>query len=65
MYHVRIFWILRPIEEAYDERDFSFGNFAEIGYWLDEYGYNEPEYRVEISFTRQFRFSRMKKAGYF
>jgi len=36
---------------AYDARDFTFGNWNEIGLWLDYYGYNGSDYRVEIRFV--------------
>jgi hypothetical protein len=48
MYHVRIF----RSGEAIDERDFSFGSFVEIGYWLDYYGYIECEYEIRIKIGR-------------
>ena len=27
-----------------------FGQFVQIGYWLDSCGYNEPQYKVVIEF---------------
>jgi hypothetical protein len=38
--------------EAIDEREFKFGTFPEIGFWLDHYGYNEPEYRMDVRFVK-------------
>jgi len=36
----------------FEVKNFEFGKFAEIGYWLDENFYNESGYVVEIRFTR-------------
>lgn len=35
-------------DEAIDTRNFEFGTFAEIGYWLDDKFYNDPQYKVVI-----------------
>lgn len=48
MYHVTVF----VNNEAVDTRDFSFGTWKEIGFWLDNYGYNDPEYNVKIKFSK-------------
>ena len=49
MYTVKV---LRKSDNiAFDEREFEYGTFAEIGYWLDHYGYIDPEYKVEIHFS--------------
>lgn len=52
MYHVRVFHIRDGWNVLHSQQDFPFGDFAEIGYWLDYSGYNEPDYRVEITFSR-------------
>lgn len=36
---------------ALDKREFKFGTWAEIGFWLDYYGYNDPAYRLTVKFV--------------
>jgi hypothetical protein len=38
-------------KSAIDKEAFPFGEFKEIGYWLDDKGYNDARYRVMIDFT--------------
>jgi hypothetical protein len=33
-----------------DKETFPFGQFKEIGYWLDNCGYNDSRYKVTIIF---------------
>jgi hypothetical protein len=40
--------IKRSNGEAFDSRDFKVGTWKEIGYWLDEYGYIDPAYHIDI-----------------
>jgi hypothetical protein len=47
MYTVKVFHLDDGRIE--DERDFAFGTFVEIGYYLDHYGYNDGSYRIEIT----------------
>ncbi|MBA3351738.1 MAG: hypothetical protein H0U23_04820 [Blastocatellia bacterium] len=51
MYHVSIFYVGFNSTHCIDQRDFAFGTFAEIGFFLDHYGYNDRDYRVEITFS--------------
>lgn len=37
--------------ETIDSRNFKFGTWAEIGFWLDNYGYNNDHYKVVIYFN--------------
>jgi hypothetical protein len=37
--------------EAVDSRDFEYGTWKEIGFWLDHYGYNDPNYVLEVKFS--------------
>jgi hypothetical protein len=46
MYTVRVINLNNG--ESTDERDFDFGDFAEIGFWMDHYGYNNGNYKIEI-----------------
>lgn len=48
MYLVTI--IKRATREAIDSRAFAYGTWAEIGFWLDKYGYNDSPYEVKIQF---------------
>jgi hypothetical protein len=36
---------------AIDRKEFSFGDWSEIGFWLDDNGYNEARYSVAINFV--------------
>jgi hypothetical protein len=47
MYHVTVY----KGKEAVDSRDFEFGTWEEIGFWLDHYGYNQDKYHLLISFS--------------
>lgn len=54
MYNVRVYriWNNGPTNrECVDERDFEIGNWAEIGFWLDNYGYIDSDYNVSIIVT--------------
>lgn len=42
--------IKRATREAIDSRAFAYGTWAEIGFWLDKYGYNDSPYEVKIQF---------------
>jgi hypothetical protein len=48
MYHV---YVYRPGEGQVDNHDFNFGEWSEIGFWLDDHGYNGDAYEVKITFT--------------
>lgn len=48
MYIVTIFNLLGM---AVDTRNFEFGTWQEIGFWLDHYGYNCDSFRLEIRFS--------------
>jgi len=39
----------QPVEE----RSFPFGQWQEIGWWLNDSGLTEPQYRVSIYFTEE------------
>ncbi len=39
--------------ECIDARDFAYGTWAEIGFWLDHYGYNDPGYYLKVMFTER------------
>lgn len=49
MYTVRVINVNNG--ESTDERDFDYGLWQEIGYWLDYAGYNCDTYKVEIRFV--------------
>ena len=49
MYSVIVFLV--GTGEAITCRDFEFGTFAEIGLWLDYYGYNSERYYALINFV--------------
>jgi hypothetical protein len=38
----------RRLNEAVDHRDFEFGTWKEIGFWLDDKGYIDSKYTVKI-----------------
>lgn len=41
----------RYTRELLDERNFDYGKWAEIGFYLDHYGYNDERYEVVINFS--------------
>jgi hypothetical protein len=49
MYTVVVFDALNG--EAVTSRDFAFGTWAEIGFWLDHYGYNDDRFYLNINFS--------------
>ena len=51
MYNVYVTKKVGFFYEAVDERSFAFGTWQEIGLYLDLYGYNDPEYKVHITFS--------------
>ena len=50
MYHVVV--INKETGEAVDARQFEYGTWAEIGFYLDHYGYNDPRFELKIRFSR-------------
>jgi hypothetical protein len=49
MYTVTVF--SRHNKEAVDTRNFEYGTWTDIGYWLDYAGYIHSDYKVEVRFS--------------
>jgi hypothetical protein len=58
MYLVSVRNNVTGIREAHLK--FRFGQWAEIGFWLDDKGYNDRRYRVTISFIKEGEFRGVK-----
>ncbi len=54
MYHVKVYTIRAMAKgKPLDTLSVPFGQFKEIGFWLDNCGYNEPDFWVIINFTTE------------
>ncbi len=43
----------RQTAKVVDRTTVPFGEFKEIGFWLDNFGYNDSRYSVSIHFTEE------------